>query len=83
MPEDLSATVTDSMHKLGHQGQVNTLALIKQHFFYVNLAAQVASVALTCDLCKQTKLSKQREPNGLPPVPQKTIFQNLSRPQNT
>ena len=48
--EELSATVTDSMHKLGHQGQVNTLALIKQHFFNLDMAAQVISLALMCDL---------------------------------
>ena len=35
------------------------------------MAAQVASVALTCDLCEQTKLSKRREPYGLRPVPKK------------
>ena len=50
---------------------------IKQYFFYENMAAQVASVTQTCELCEQTKLSKRREPYGLRPVPAK-LFSEIS-----
>ena len=71
IPEDLSHKVTTTMHQLGHQGQTNTMALIKQYFYYPDLVAQVNAVVQSCTLCQQTKLSKRREPYGIRPTPTK------------
>ena len=71
IPTELSAAVTDSLHQLGHQGQVNTLALIKQYFFYPDMVQQVNSVTQSCVICGQIKISKRQEPYWLRPVPQK------------
>jgi len=69
IPEDLTHKVTSILHELGHQGENNTMSLIKQYFYYPDLVKQVNAVVQACALCQQTKLSRRKEPYGLRPTP--------------
>ena len=69
IPEDLTHKVTSILHELGHQGENNTMSLIKQYFYYPDLVKQVNAVVQSCTICQQTKLSKRKEPYGLRPTP--------------
>ena len=69
IPETLTNQITDTMHKLRHNGDTNLIALIKQYFYYPSLHAQSYAIAKSCPLCQWTKLSKRKEPYGFRPLP--------------
>ena len=69
IPESLTHKITKMMHELGHQGDTNLTALIKQYFYYISMHAQIHAITQSCPLCQRIKISKRKEPYGSRPLP--------------
>lgn len=49
----------------GHWGKHKTLAILRQRFWWPNMAEDVAEKCRTCQVCQQTKVSRQRSAGQL------------------
>ena len=77
LPQALRHIVVDTLHSLGHQGEKNTMALVRQYFYFPNIYPHVNSITRSCEVCQQTKLDRRREPYGIRPVPRQ-VFNEVS-----
>ena len=69
LPQRLWDDVVNRYHAIGHTGETNLLALIKESFYWPGMYHTVRLITTSCPQCGQTKISKRKEPYGIRPTP--------------
>ena len=77
LPEKLRHIITELHHAIGHQGETNLMALLKESFWFPSMYYHVQAVTSTCHICQLTKVGKRKEPYGIPLIPNRP-FQHIS-----
>ena len=70
VPGRFRSQLIKSIHRIGHQGETKTRALVLQQFWFPNLGNLVEAEVRSCDACQHVTTSHSKAPLGMHPLPE-------------